>query len=103
MMKPDTVELGQEADVTAEILLNGFTIIARKKLQMSRAQGEEFYAELRGLRNRDTGEEIMPPLVRFLGCAMSLAAPLFFFFFFFFVWCFDPSCRSIGYKAFIRH
>jgi nucleoside-diphosphate kinase len=79
MIKPDAVRLNQTEQIIAEIQRHGFTVIARQKLTITRPQGEEFYAELKGLTNRKTGQLILPPLLDFMTSgpvvALVLAKP----------------------------
>ena len=58
--------LDQTEHIIAEIQRHGFTIVARQKQTITRAQGEEFYAELKGMSNRKTGQPILPPLLDFM-------------------------------------
>ena len=44
MIKPDAVAAGNSGKIIDLIENNGFRIVAMKKLHMSRAQGEAFYA-----------------------------------------------------------
>ncbi|KAG2451865.1 hypothetical protein HYH02_003641 [Chlamydomonas schloesseri] len=72
LIKPDAVRAGKAQEIMQLIELNGFTIIAKQKLQLTRARAEEFYGEHKG-------KEFFPKLVNFMTSgpiwALVLAKP----------------------------
>ncbi|GFR52672.1 hypothetical protein Agub_g15296, partial [Astrephomene gubernaculifera] len=72
LIKPDAVRAGKASEIMQLIELNGFTIIAKQKMQLTRARAEEFYGEHKG-------KEFFPKLVNFMTSgpiwALVLAKP----------------------------
>lgn len=59
LVKPDATAAGKADEIKLLAEMNGFTIIAAQKMQLTRARAEEFYAE-------HYGKEFFPKLVDFM-------------------------------------
>ncbi|KAG2488311.1 hypothetical protein HYH03_013161 [Edaphochlamys debaryana] len=72
IIKPDAVRAGKAEEIMQLIELNGFTIIAKQKLQLTKMRAEEFYGEHKG-------KDFFPRLVAYMTSgpvwALVLAKP----------------------------
>eukprot|EP00798_Chlamydomonas_sp_ICE-L_P026071 gene26071-11774_t len=59
MIKPDAVKKGKAEEIKQLIKLQGFTIVAQEKVQLTRMRAEEFYAE-------HAGKPFFPNLITFM-------------------------------------
>lgn len=69
IVKPDAVRNGKAAEIIAVIEQNGFTVVAKQEVQLTKEQAEHFYAE-------HEGKEFFPRLVEFMTSGPIVALAL---------------------------